>query len=163
MFPEYVPGSHLQAFVWPLSSAWSSHLLYVHFLLIFLSYHIFNETCSDYSFFFLAAPCSLWDLSFPSRDQTQAPAVKVQSPNHWTTREFPDYSILNCRPSIPPPLWITFTQFYFIKYYVITYVLGQWFILSPMRLSSAKIGPSSVLFTDVHMPRDQNSKLSTNI
>ena len=40
-------------------------------------------------FFFLAAQCSLWDLSSPTRDQTQALAVKARSPNHWTAREFP--------------------------------------------------------------------------
>ena len=40
-------------------------------------------------FFFLAKPCSLWDLSSPTRDQLLAPAVKVLSPNPWTTREFP--------------------------------------------------------------------------
>ena len=32
---------------------------------------------------------SLWDLSSPVRNGTQALAVKVQSPNHWITREFP--------------------------------------------------------------------------
>ena len=39
--------------------------------------------------FFLATPCSLWDLSSPTRDWTQAMEVKVPSPNHWTVREFP--------------------------------------------------------------------------
>ena len=34
-------------------------------------------------------PCSLWDLSSPTRDQTQAMAVKAKSINHWTTREIP--------------------------------------------------------------------------
>ena len=34
-------------------------------------------------------PSGLRDLSSPTRDQTQAPAVKALSPNHWTTREFP--------------------------------------------------------------------------
>ena len=29
--------------------------------------------------------CDLWDLSSPSRDRTHAPALGVQSPNHWTT------------------------------------------------------------------------------
>ena len=29
------------------------------------------------------------DLSSSTRDHTQASAVKAQSPNHWTTREFP--------------------------------------------------------------------------
>ena len=39
--------------------------------------------------FFSAVPRSLWDLSSPIRDQTQALAVKVRSPNHWTAREVP--------------------------------------------------------------------------
>ena len=33
--------------------------------------------------------CSLWDLSSPTRDLTQAQAMEVRSPNHWTPREFP--------------------------------------------------------------------------
>ena len=39
-------------------------------------------------FFFLATLYILQDLSSPTRDWTQAPAVKVVSPNPWTTREF---------------------------------------------------------------------------
>ena len=35
----------------------------------------------------------LWDLSSPNRDWTQA--VNVQSPNHWTGREFPVSLILD--------------------------------------------------------------------
>ena len=38
-------------------------------------------------FFFLALPGSLWHLSFPTRNQTQARAVNVQRPNHWLARE----------------------------------------------------------------------------
>ena len=32
---------------------------------------------------------SLQDLSSPTRDWTQAPEVTVQSPDHWTAKEFP--------------------------------------------------------------------------
>ena len=39
--------------------------------------------------FCLAAPRSLQDLSSLARDWSQATAVKVPSPNHWTAREFP--------------------------------------------------------------------------
>ena len=48
------------------------------------------------SFFlvFLAMPHSLRDLNSPTRDWTLALAVKVLSPNHWTSREFPDIVIL---------------------------------------------------------------------
>ena len=41
-----------------------------------------------YIFFFLATPQGLQDLSSPTRGQTWPPAVKAQSPNHWTAREF---------------------------------------------------------------------------
>ena len=40
---------------------------------------------------FLAAPCSMWDLSSWIRDRTRSPALKVQSLNHWTAREVPDW------------------------------------------------------------------------
>ena len=39
--------------------------------------------------FLLAMPHSLWDFSSPTRIEPGPSAVKVQSPNHWTTREFP--------------------------------------------------------------------------
>ena len=39
--------------------------------------------------FFLAAPHGMWDLSFPTRDWTSAPALEAQSLNHWTAREVP--------------------------------------------------------------------------
>ena len=31
------------------------------------------------------------DLSSPTRDEPEPPTVEAQSPNHWTTREFPVY------------------------------------------------------------------------
>ena len=40
---------------------------------------------------FLAVPLVLWDLSTLTRDWTWDMAVKVPSPNHWTTREFPGF------------------------------------------------------------------------
>ena len=46
--------------------------------------------------FFLVSPHSMWVLSYPTRDQTWTPAVKVLHPNHWTTREFP-WSIFQIR------------------------------------------------------------------
>ena len=42
-----------------------------------------------FNFYILVTLCGLQDLSSLTRDQTQAPAVKAPSPNHWTTREFP--------------------------------------------------------------------------
>ena len=38
---------------------------------------------------FLAVPYGMWDLSFPIKDWTWAPALEVQSLNPWTTREVP--------------------------------------------------------------------------
>ena len=38
--------------------------------------------------YFLATPCSFWDLSSSTRDWISS-AVKVQSANHWTYRKFP--------------------------------------------------------------------------
>ena len=40
-------------------------------------------------FFGGGGPLNLWDLSSLTRDRTQALAVRVQSPSHWTAREFP--------------------------------------------------------------------------
>ena len=42
-----------------------------------------------YFYLFSAMLWSLWDLSSPTRDLTQAQAIEVWSPNHWPTREFP--------------------------------------------------------------------------
>ena len=38
-------------------------------------------------FFFFCVPHDMWDLSFLTRDGTQAPCVEMQSLNHQTTRE----------------------------------------------------------------------------
>ena len=43
----------------------------------------------------MASLCNLWDLCFQTKDWTLPLAVKEQSPNHWTTREFPTLLILN--------------------------------------------------------------------
>ena len=39
-------------------------------------------------FSFLAVLHSLWDLSSPTREWTQVPAVKAPSPHHWPTKVF---------------------------------------------------------------------------
>ena len=41
--------------------------------------------------FFLSTPHGLRDLSSPTSVRTRAPALEAQSPNHWTTREFPKF------------------------------------------------------------------------
>ena len=40
-------------------------------------------------FFNLSVPHGLWDLSSPTRDGTQIPAVQVPNANYWTARELP--------------------------------------------------------------------------
>ena len=73
-------------------------------------------------FYFLAMPCSLRDLSSPTRCWTQAPVVKAQSPNHWTTREFP---------------YVAFYLFiYFLKFiYLFIYFWLCWVFVSVRGLS----------------------------
>ena len=44
---------------------------------------------TPFFFSFMAAPQDMWDLSSPTRNQTQPPAVEAQSLNHWTAREVP--------------------------------------------------------------------------
>ena len=44
---------------------------------------------------FLATLRGLRDLSSLTRDRTLATTVKVPSPNHWTTREFPLNELIN--------------------------------------------------------------------
>ena len=39
-------------------------------------------------FFFFTILISLCNISSPNRDLTWTTAVKLSSPNHWTTREF---------------------------------------------------------------------------
>ena len=41
------------------------------------------------SFFFLAAPHSMWNLSSLTRDRTRAPCIGRRILNHWITREIP--------------------------------------------------------------------------
>ena len=40
-------------------------------------------------YYFWVSPCGLWNPSSPTRTETRPLAVKTQSPNHWTAREFP--------------------------------------------------------------------------
>ena len=47
--------------------------------------HAIDHYCYAAFFFFLAAPCTLWDLSSPTRDWTLS--SKSQNPNHRTTRQ----------------------------------------------------------------------------
>ena len=56
----------------PQLSSWQGHLIYINTF-----------------FFFSTISCGLQDLSSPTKDGTPTPAVEAQSPNHWTTRDFP--------------------------------------------------------------------------
>ena len=42
-----------------------------------------------YAFMYLATPRGFWNFSSLTKDWTLATAVKAESPNPWTTREFP--------------------------------------------------------------------------
>lgn len=54
------------------------------------------------------ASCGLWDLSFETRDWTQAPAAEAASPNHWAARELlAPWSWARC--TLPRPLHWTVT------------------------------------------------------
>lgn len=52
-------------------------------------YLIFIYLWLSLSLSFLTAPSGLWDLSSPTRYETQIHAVQVPNPNYWTTRELP--------------------------------------------------------------------------
>ena len=62
---------------------------------VVLNTHYASESSKEV-FFFFATASGLQDLSFWIRDQTQAPAVKVLSPSHWTTRELPGSFLKRC-------------------------------------------------------------------
>ena len=57
----------------------------------------FTDQATREDIFFWLVPRGLQDLSSLIRDQTQGPRNESSSPNHWTTREFPniDYSPQN--------------------------------------------------------------------
>ena len=40
-------------------------------------------------YYYFATPCSMWDFSSVTRDQTHAPVMEAQNLNHWTAREVP--------------------------------------------------------------------------
>lgn len=76
------------------------------------------------SLFFFFWPCSLQDLSSPSRDVTQAPAVKALSPNHWPQGNSPWMTLLTLpQPCLPLLLSCRtrriFFQFIFSFFYLV--------------------------------------------
>ena len=63
-----------------------AHVLYVR---VHKWVHLFLRFCATYLSLFLAARCSVWDLSSPAGDRAVPPAMEAQSLNHWTSREVP--------------------------------------------------------------------------
>ena len=55
--------------------------------LYWICYNITSVLC-----FGVFWPCSMWDLSSPTRDGNHTPCFGRWSLNHWTTREVPKYS-----------------------------------------------------------------------
>ena len=91
---------------WHRKLQWQ-HVLYSNFLWLVYSlyYYYFNRRIKLWwlipgwikrngisFFFFKVVLCKLWDLSSPILDPAHASCSGMQSPNHWTTREFPEMS-----------------------------------------------------------------------
>ena len=43
---------------------------------------------------FFPMPCSMWDLSAPTRDRPHTPCIGVWSLNHWSAREVPGFIVI---------------------------------------------------------------------
>ena len=92
-------------------------------------------------FFLFFWPCSLQDLSSPSRDVTQAPAVKTPSLNHWPQGNSPWMTLLTLpQPCLPLLLSYRtrriFFQFFFFLPCSILLILQLSVQMSPWKLSS---------------------------
>ena len=72
---------------------------------LFISQSVFNHQISFteeklsvetetslFIYFFFCHATWLWDISSPTWDRTQVHGSESESPNHWTTREFPEIS-----------------------------------------------------------------------
>ena len=53
----------------------------------------------------------MWDLSSPPMMEPTCSALKTQSPNHWTAREFPGMGEL-CLLRVPPVEFAGLIKFY---------------------------------------------------
>ena len=60
-------------------------------------------------------PCCMWDLSSPTRDQTQVPCIARQILNHWVIREVPHIHILKLLSPIQN------TNLFLLKYALISW------------------------------------------
>ena len=83
-----IPGAHRER---------ERALTFHNWLLTQLNYFqlslCFLWIAADLCFFsFFSSTEHMWDLSFPTRDGTGAPAMEAWSLNHWTAREFPHRS-----------------------------------------------------------------------
>ena len=48
-----------------------------------------KETCPNYAPLFFTRPCSIWAISFLTKNWTGTPALRVWRLNHWTSRKVP--------------------------------------------------------------------------
>ena len=81
---------------WTKNSKYKDNVLFIVFPMVLFYALLFVTFFPSYLvlLLFFAVPRSLWDLSSPTRSWTWATAVKVPSPNPWTTREFPFHGVL---------------------------------------------------------------------
>ena len=72
------------------------HVVFSKFLLLIFFFLI----CTFLrSFFFLRLKCEAWGILIPWLGvKPVSPAVEVQNPNNWTSREFPDYILTISTP-----------------------------------------------------------------
>ena len=56
-----------------------------------LSVTIKAEILDFFLFFFVAVPCGMQNLSFPTQDKPMPSTVEAWSLNHWATREVPHF------------------------------------------------------------------------
>ena len=59
-------------------------------------FKVFFESVTILSLFYVLVFWlrGIWDLSSTTRDQTPTPCIGRQNPNHWTTKEVPQISLV---------------------------------------------------------------------
>ena len=67
----------------------TNKMLYANFKRFFYFLQWVEVLGSSFCFLFLAVPCSMQDLSSPTRDRTRAPTLGARSLNPWATRADP--------------------------------------------------------------------------
>ena len=92
-----VPSIDLSALLAPISLNLVSTLLPSLGPLIIIFFNI-KSLCYLKKLFILLVPHSIWYLSSSTREESGAPAVEVQSFNHWTAREVPVWVYFDLGP-----------------------------------------------------------------